>query len=189
MDTNRSGKGSDIVRSILLVLCLVAIGSFTCFADQLQWNDQTDSLRAVQALVEESWLISYCSQADTDNVQIWLIRGVYVADTSAEGLVEIRVLAKCLYQSQEDFAADEFPLSEDRWHFEQVNDSGWGILGIDLAYTYVYAGGSSFRCLGKALDLPCQVGVETISLPNELMKALASRSPLDRGEPLPWYHL
>ena len=188
MNLNHCGKGIAVRRIILPILCLVAIGSFTCLADQLQWNDQTASREAVQALVQESWLISYCSQAYSDNVKVWLIRGVYVADTSAEGLFEIKVLAKCLYQSQESFAADEFPLSEDRWHFEQVNDSGWGIAGIDLAYTYVYTQDSSFQCLGKTLDLPCQIGVETITLPDELMEALEARSHLDRGEPLPWYH-
>ena len=189
MNTNRLGKGTDIVRSILLVIFLAAIGSSVCLADQLQWNDQTATREAVQALVQESWVISYCSQADTDHVKVWLMRGVYVADTSAEGLFEIKVLAKCLYQSQESFAADEFPLPEDRWHFEQVHNSGWGIAAIDLAYTYVYTGGSSFQCLGKTLDLPCQIGVETITLPDELMEALEARSPLDRGDPLPWYHL
>ncbi|MBE0635317.1 hypothetical protein IH601_04925, partial [Candidatus Bipolaricaulota bacterium] len=91
-------------------------------------------------------------------------------------------------QSQESFAAGEFPLPEDRWHFEQVHDSGWGIAGIDLAYMYVYTQDGSFQCLGKTLDLPCQIGVETITLPDELMEALEARSPLDRGEPLPWYH-
>jgi hypothetical protein len=189
MNTNRLGKGTGIVRSILLVILLTLIGSSVCFADQLQWNDQTASLRAVQALVQESWVISYCSQADSDIVQVWLIRGVTIADTSAEGLVEIRVLAKCLYQSQESFAADEFPLPEDRWNFEQVDDSGWGITGIDLAYMYVTTQDGSFQCLGKALDLQCQIGVETITLPDALMETLEARSPLERVEPLPWYRL
>ena len=189
MNTNRCGKGITVCRSILLVVLLAAIGSSACLADQLQWNDQTATQEAVQALVQESWVISYCSQADTDNVEVWLIRGITVADTSAEGLFEIKVLAKCLYQSQGSFAADEFPLPEDRWHFEQVHDSGWGIAGIDLAYTYVYTQDSSFQCLGKTLDLQCQIGVETITLPDELMEALEARSPLERGEPLPWYHL
>ena len=189
MTSNRSRRRLAVRRSILLILCLVAIGSFTCLADQLQWNDQTASLRAVQALVQESWVISYCSQADSDHVGIWLIRGIFVADTSAEGLFEIKVLAKCLYQSQEGFAAEEFPLPEDRWNFEPVNDSGWGITGIDLAYVYTFTGGSSFQCLGKALDLQCQIGVETITLPAELMEAMGVRSPLERGEPLPWYRL
>jgi hypothetical protein len=188
MNRNRTGKCIGNRLSILLILCLVAIGSFTCLADQLQWNDQTASLRAVQALVQESWVISYCSHAGSDNVEAWLIRGIYVADTSAEGLFEIKILAKCLYQSQESFAAGEFPLPENRWHFEQVNDSAWGIAGIDLAYTYVHTQDSSFQCLGKTLDLPCQVGVEIITLPNELMEALEARSHLDRGDPLPWYH-
>ncbi|MFC2095613.1 hypothetical protein ACFLSW_04160 [Candidatus Bipolaricaulota bacterium] len=188
MNTNHVGTGIDILRSIVLVVLLAGIGSSVCLADQLQWNDEAASRKAVQSLVQESWLISYCSQADSDNVEVWLIRGVYVADTSAEGLSEIQVLAKCLYQSQESFAAYEFPLPEDRWHFEQVNDSGWGIAGIDLAYTYVYTQDSSFQCLGKTLDLQCQIGVETITLPDELMEALEVRSHLDRGEPLPWYH-
>jgi len=189
MNINRCGQGIAVRRSILLILCLVVIGSSTCLADQLQWNDQTATQEAVQAIVQESWVISYCSQAYSDNVKVWLIRGIYVADTSAEGLYEIKVLAKCLHQSQESFAADEFPLPEDRWHFEQVHDSGWGIAGIDLAYTYTYTQDSSFQCLGKTLDLQCQIGVETITLPDELMQALEARSPLERSEPLPWYQL
>lgn len=189
MNTNRCGQGIAVRRIILLILCLVAIGSFTCLADQLQWNDQTATREAVQVLVQQSWVISYCSQADSDDVEVWLIRGIYVANTSAVGLFEIKILAKCLYQSQEDFAADEFPLPEDRWHFEPVTDSGWGIMGIDLAYMYVYTQDSSFQCLGKALGLQCQIGVETITLPDKLMEALETRSPLDRGELLPWYHL
>ena len=188
MNITRCGQGIAVRRSILLILCIVAFGSFTGLTDQLQWNDETASLRAVQALVQESCVISYCSQADSDNVEVWLIRGITVADTSAEGLFEIKLLARCLYQSQENFTAGEFPLPEDRWDFEQVNDSGWGIAGIDLAYTYVYTQDSSFQCLGKTLDLPSQIGVETITLPDELMEALEARSHLDRGEPLPWYH-
>ena len=189
MHVNHAGKAIGNLLGILFVVCLATIGSFTCLADQLQWNDQTDCQRAVQALVQESWLISYCSQADFDSVKAWLVRGVYVADTSAEGLFEIMVLAKRLYQSQGSFSAEEFPLPEDRWHFDHVVDSEWRIVGIDLAYTYIYTKGSSFQCLGKALDLECQVGVETISLPDELMEALESRSHLEPGATLPWYHL
>ena len=189
MNANYCGKRATIRYSIRLGILLALFASFECLADQLQWNDETASLRAVQALVQESWIISYCSLADTDTVQVWLIRGICVADTSAEGLFEVKVLAKCLYQSQESFAADEFPLPEGRWHFEQVTDSGWGFVGIDLAYTYVYTHDNSFQCLGKALDLPCQIGVEIIRLPDELMETLQRRSPLELESPLPWYHL
>jgi len=189
MDTNRHSTIRPIERRILLVALLVAVISLAGMADQLQWNDATTSLRAVQALVQNSWVISYCSLADTDTVGVWLIRGICVADTSAEGLLESKVLAKCVYQSHEDVAADEFPLSEDRWTFEQVNDSNWGYTGIDLAYTYIYTGDSSFRCLGKALDLDCQVEVETISLPDQLIEALQRRSSLELESPLPWFYL
>jgi len=189
MNANHGIQRRVVHRSILLVICLAVIGSTACLADQLQWNDEANSRRGVQALVQDSWVMSYCSQADSDRVEVWLIRGICMADTPAEGLFETKVLAKCMYQSQEDFAADEFPLPEDRWTFEQVSDSNWGYTGIDFAYTYVYTGGSSFRCLGKTLDLDCQVDVETISLPDELMEALQSRSPLELDSPLPWYHL
>lgn len=188
MNKNRSGKVIGSRLRILFILCFV-VSSFTGLADQLQWNDPAASQQAVHVLVQESWLISYCSLADSDHVSIWLIRGLYIADTSAEGLVEIKVLAKCLYQSQESFAADAFPLSEDSWHVEPADDSGWGITGIDLAYTYVYTHGSTFQCLGRLLDLECQIGVDAISLPDDLMETLEARSPLERSAPLPWYHL
>ena len=189
MNLTHCGKKRIIRRSILLVVFLAAIGSTACLADQLQWNPLADCIEATRALVQESWVISYCSLADADTVEVWLIRSICIADTSAEGLFETKVLAKCLYQSQECLAAHEFPLPEDRWQFERDTDSNWGYTGIDLAYTYVYTQDGSFQCLGKALELPCQIGVETIRLPDELMEAMQRRSPLELENPLPWYHL
>ena len=123
-------------------------------------------------------MISYCSQADADYVEVWLVRGAYVVETSAEDLFEVFVLAKRLYKSQQIFSSVEFPVRADQWHFNDTHDFGWVVEGIDLAYTYIYTGSGSFQCLGKVLELDCHVGVETISLPDDVMGKLMPRTHL-----------
>ncbi len=178
MNTNYVGKGIDIFRSILLVVSLAAIGSSACLADQLQWNARSVCAEAAQAIGRESLVISYCSQADADYVEVWLVRGAYIVETSAEGLFEVFVLAKRLYRSQKAFSSVDFPVPTDRWRFNDIRNSGWTIEGIDLAYTYIYAGNGSFQCLGKVLELDCLVGVETIWLPSAVMRTLMPRTRL-----------
>lgn len=168
------GKGTIICR-ILLVVSLTALGSSTCLADQLQWNAPSVCKEAAQAIGRESLLVSYCSQANEDYIELWLVRGVYVVETSAEGLFEVLVLAKRLYMSQRPFSAEEFPVPADYWGFDEARESGWFVEGIDLAYTYIYSGGSSFHCLGKVLELECLIGVETITLPGPVMEKVTTR--------------
>ena len=167
-------------RSILLVMCLAVIGSSACLADQLQWNAYGDCAEAVQAIGRDSLLISYCSLSDADYVEVWLVQGAITAETSAEGLFEVSVLAKSLFRSQEPISAMEFPVSADQWHFTATRNAGWTIEGIDLAYTYIYTGNGSFQCLGKVLELDCLVGVETINLPGDVMGTLLPRTRLGR---------
>ena len=129
----------------------------------------------MQAIGRESLLISYCSQANEDYVELWFVRGAYVVHTPAEGLFEVLVLAERLYKSQKAFSSGEFPVSDDQWGFNEVHESGWYIQRIDLAYTYIYTGDGSFQCLGKVLGLECLVGVETISLPGDVMEKISPR--------------
>ena len=172
------GKATTICRILALVVALVTIGSSTCVADQLQWNALGVCEDAVQVIEWKSLVVSYCSQADEDYVELWLVRRAYVVHTPAEGLFEIRVLAKRLYKSQKAFSAEEFPVPATQWGFNAIRDSGWSVEGIDLAYTYIYSGDSTFRCLGKVLELECLVGVETIDLPGDVMERMTpGRSP------------
>lgn len=173
------GKGATICRIIILVLLLAAIGSSTCLADQLQWNALTACKEAVQAIGRDSLLTSYCSQANEDYVELWLVRSAYVVHTPAEGLFEVLVLAKRLYKSQKAFSSGEFPVSADQWGFNEVRDSGWFVEGIDLAYVYIHTGDSSFQCLGRVLELECLVGVEMISLPGNVMGKMTPRKSPD----------
>ena len=178
MNSNHCGKGIIIRLSILLVVFLAVIGSSACLADQLQWNAYGDCTEAAQAIGRESLLISYCSLAAADYVEVWLVRGATVVETTAEGLFEVVVLAKPLFRSQEPFSAVEFPVQADQWDFTASRNAGWTIEGIDLAYTYIYTGNGSFQCLGKVLELDCLVGVETINLPGDVMGTLLPRSRL-----------
>ncbi|MCK4964457.1 MAG: hypothetical protein KAS54_05195, partial [Dehalococcoidia bacterium] len=123
----------------------------------------------------ESLLISYCSQANEDYVEVWFVRGAFVVHTPVEGLFEVLVLAKRLYKSQKAFSSGEFPLSADQLSFNEERDSAWFAERIDLAYAYIYMGGSSFQCLGKVLGLECLVGVETINLPVDVVEKITPR--------------
>ncbi|MFC2106671.1 hypothetical protein ACFLS0_07980 [Candidatus Bipolaricaulota bacterium] len=169
------GKGTAICRIIILVVSFAAIGSLACLADQLQWNALSVCKEAAQAIGHESLLVSYCSQANEDYVELWLVRGACVVETSAEGLFEVLVLAKRLYMSQEPFSAKQFPVPADQWRFNGIHGFGWVVEGIDMAYTYIYTGGSSFHCLGKVLELECLIGVETITLPAPVMEKVTTR--------------
>jgi len=120
------GKGATICRTIILVVSLATIGSSTCLGDQLQWNALSACEEAVQAIGRESLLISYCSQANEDYIELWLVRGAYVIHTPAEGLFEVLVVAKRLYKSQKAFSSGEFPVSTDQWCFNEVRDSCQG---------------------------------------------------------------
>jgi len=178
MNFNHGGKGITVCRSILVVVFLAVIGSPVCLADQLQWNPRNVCFEAAQTIGRDSLLISYCSLSDADYVEVWLVQGAITAETSAEGLFEVSVLAKSLFRSQEPFSAVEFPVSADQWHFTATRHAGWTIEEIDLAYTYIYTGNSSFQCLGKVLELDCIVEVETISLPGDVMGTLLPRTRL-----------
>ncbi len=168
-------NGALIWRISILVLLLATISSATCLADQLQWNSLGACKDAVQAIGRQSLLISYCSQANEDYVELWFVQGAYVVHTPAEGLFEVIVLAKRLYKSQKAFSSAVFPVGANDWRFNEVRDSGWFAEGIDLAYVYIHAGDTSFQCLGKVLQLDCLVGVETITLPSDVMEEITPR--------------
>ena len=159
MNTNRCGNGIALRRSILLIILLAAIGSSVCLADQLQWNTYDVCVEAAQAIAREPLLMSYCSLANADYVEVWFVRDVTVVETSADGLFEVIVLARRLLISQEPFSSVEFPVLADQWRFNAMRDAGWTIERIDLAYVYAYTGGGLFQCLGKVLELDCRVEV------------------------------
>jgi len=165
------GKGVTICRITILVVSLATIGFSTCFGDQLQWNALSVCEEAAQAIGHESLLISYCSQANEDYVEVWLVRDLKVVDTPVPGLFEILILAKCLYSSHRAFSSEELSVSDENWTLNEVRDPRWFVEGIDLAYAYIHTGDGSFQCLGKVLELECLISVETISLPGDVIKS------------------
>ena len=157
------------LRVAFLAGLLVLIGSLACFADQLQWNSGAVCKRAIRLIRPGSILTSYCSLADNEHIEVWLIKEVDAINTPIEGLFEVRILGKRLYTSKKTFSSGEYREPVDYVECKRVGQREYFCKAIDLAYVYVQVGNNSFRCLGKVLGLECLVELESISLPSDLM--------------------
>ncbi len=142
-------------------------------ADQLQWTPLSVSNQAADAIAKLPFLVSYCSLADEDFVELWVVRNLQTVATSAPGLVELIVSGERLYRSDRAFPFSEFPVAGDRWTFHETKEGNWFSTGIDFAYVYVYDGTGAFRCLAQVLGQPCDVEVETIRLPDSIMNDIS----------------
>ncbi len=172
---------------ITLLALLFAFGlTVPCLGDQLQWTPLTVCRIAADAIVTQPLLVSYCSQAEQDFVEVWWIRNLEVVATSATGLYEIMVSGRHLYRSDRAYSSEEFPVAEEQWAFHKAENTRPFVLGIDLAYVYVYTGGGTFRCLATVLGLECTVTVESIRLPGRVMEELAFASRADHN-PIRWW--
>lgn len=157
-----------------LAVLLVLIGSIACFADQLQWNSRGVCKRAIRLIRPGSILISYCSLADNEHIEVWLVKEVDAINTPIEGLFEVFILGKRLYTSKKAFSSGEYRESVDYIEYKPVDQCECFYEAIDLAYVYIHAGTNSFQCLGKVLGLECLVEIEKIHLPDDLMEQLTS---------------
>ncbi|MEW5825527.1 MAG: hypothetical protein AB1778_01740 [Candidatus Bipolaricaulota bacterium] len=159
------------VKRMALFGCLiVAVLTGSCLGDQLQWNSLSVCEAAASSLTAPSLIVSFCSRADRDEVQLWQVSGAQIAATSAPGLFELIVSASVLYTSDSTYSAADFPVPDELWTFHPVQEEGAFTVGIDLAYVYVWIGGRSFRCLGRLLGLDCSVGVATLRLPPSVVE-------------------
>jgi hypothetical protein len=175
------------VHRIALFASLLALSvAASCFGDQLQWTPLSVCRDAAKMIARQPLLLSYCSQADEDYVELWLVRDLEVVATPAPRLHEVTVIAKRLYRSDRAFSSEDFPVSEEQWVFSKAEDPRRFVVGIDLAYVYLYVGGGSFQCLAQVLGLPCVVGVDAIPLPDHVLEnAVAQWCEAKRHTP-PW---
>ncbi len=173
-------------RITILIVSLVLIGSLTCLADQLQWNSRGVCERAMRLIRPKSILISYCSLADNEHVEVWLVKGVDIVNTPIEGLFEVLIFGKRLYKSKTAFSSGEYREPIDYIEYKSEGRLGWFVKGIDLAYVYIHSGDNFFRCLGTVLGLECLVELETISFPDDLMKKITDRRNPDHRINLQW---
>ena len=88
---------------IILAIVLVAITTMSCIADQLAWNSRGTCEEAVKSIRQGSILLSYCSLCSNEHVEVWLVRGIIIAPTAAQGLFEVNILGIRLYRSSEAF--------------------------------------------------------------------------------------
>ena len=155
---------------VILAIVLVAITTMSCIADQLAWNSRGTCEEAVKSIGQASILLSYCSLCNNEHVEIWLVRGIIIAPTAAQGLFEVNVLGKRLYRSNEAFQENDYSEPVEYEAVTGESPARWFVTGIDLAYVYVPTRNGSFRCLGKVIKRECSVNVDTISLPHQLLE-------------------
>ena len=157
-------------KTIMLAIIVVVVMMVPCFADQLAWNSRGTCEEAAKSIEQGSILVSYCSLCSNEYVEVWLVKGIIVAPTAAQGLFEVNVFGIRLYRSKEAFRENEY---SEPVQYEAVTAAGptrWFITGIDLAYVYVPTSEGTFQCLGKVIKRECSINVDTISLPCQLLE-------------------
>jgi hypothetical protein len=174
-----------VSRILLLASVLGLVFAGCCLGDQLQWNPLAICRDAAAAIAAQPLLVSFCSQADEDHVELWLVRDLHVTLTSAPRLYELVATMVRLYTSDRAFSSEELPVPDEEWAFHEAEDPRCLVAGLDLAYVYVYAGSGSFLCLGEMLGLPCTVGVHAIRLPDLVVEAVEARWQ-PKQHPVPW---
>ncbi len=160
----------------LLLLLLLALA--TARADQLQWNSRADTDRALERLQPGTIVISYCSEANTDHVEVWRVIAAVPTPTVVDGYWETQVFAKRLLSSKEPVVRGTYrepiafaPAKPKR---SRHPSSDLHVLApVDFAYVYVQVNHNVFACLGQTLGLPCEVSVESIRLPPAALRLLA----------------
>lgn len=146
-------------RCCLILFGLVLVCSLTSVADQLQWNSREICERAVVAVKQAAWIVSYCSLCDDEPAEIWSVKGVMVVPTGVDDLYEVVVSGARLGRVSHGVSGFAPGVSR---------ECAWISTGIDLAYTYVLTDDGTLRPLGRILGLPCRVGVEAIELPEHV---------------------
>ncbi len=163
-------KESFMPRIIMLAIVLVAVATASCLADQLAWNSRSTCEEAADSIGRNSILLSYCSLCSNEHVEVWLVKGISVAPTAAQGQFEVNIFGTRLYRSKETLREGKYSGSVEYEAVTGEEPVRWFATAIDLAYVYVATGEGAFRCLGKVIERECIINVDTISLPHHILE-------------------
>ena len=175
-------KGVFMSKSIIVAVLLVVVVTLLCFADQLAWNRRPICEDAAEVIRRNPILISYCSCCDDEHVEVWLVKRVVVATTSTEGFFEVNVFGRRLYKSNKAFREKQYLEPVEYEAVTGDESSRWFLEGIDLAYVYVPTGNGAFRCLAKIMKRDCDVNVDMIKLPPQLVDKIEKELDNEREE-------
>lgn len=167
-------------RGILVCILFVAAFSFlsVVWADQLAYNSCETCENTLKKLPAGSILVSYCSLADEDYVEVWKVQKAVVAYTGFKEFYEIMVFYKKLFRSKQPIKEGKYkePIEYVRVTAKKEDKSDlYDLVGIDFAYVYVPDQKGSYVCLGQSMGLECDVEVEMITLPQEVIEQINSK--------------
>jgi hypothetical protein len=152
-------------------------------ADQLAWISATDAVAAASRVAPDSLVLAYCSECN-ERVEVWRVRKAEVVPTAEKAYFQVRVTVRRLFRSRSVIARGEYrePVEYEPAVAKRPDGSDLETTAnVDLAYVYVPEAAGRFRVLGKVMGFPCNVAVETVTLPPDVLKAAetAGRDAMD----------
>tara|TARA_R110002096_G_scaffold206192_9_gene392379 strand:- start:834 stop:1289 length:456 start_codon:yes stop_codon:yes gene_type:complete len=147
-----------------LALCVVLglLSTISTYADQLAYISKADAERAAEHIQDQQLIITYCSLCDNEPVELWHVQETKVAHTGYENYFEVIVKARRILTSARVFNSGEYtePVELD---YVGHPESALEELKLDLAYVYTASDGA-WLCVGKLLEMDCEILVEKIRL-------------------------
>jgi hypothetical protein len=181
-----------MMNNLTTFLLAVALLPLACIADQLAWVSRVDAEAAVAVVQSEIqkrslrsepyYMVSYCSQCDPSAIEVWEVKKVVTVAIPDSDYFQMQVFGQCVLRSRERIRGWKY---QDPIEFDVVppTEAEWFLKRIDMAYLYIMSTDDSFHCLGKALQLDCDVRVERIKVGKQELSRLKER--LDANETVP----
>jgi hypothetical protein len=157
------------IGSILFLIAVPVLG------DQLQLNPDAMTAKAVDAIRPYSIMISYCSEADVSNVEVWRVLSRMQHRENNGDHSRTLVIAERLYVSERAYGKGKYkpPVTFHRILLSAPSHQRVVVESVDLAYVYSSDGDNRFRCIAKKLGFDCGVDVEEIVLPDEVFQSIS----------------
>jgi len=147
---------------ILIGLFLGISAIHICHSDQLAYLDKPEAIRVAEDLKKREIMITYCSECESDTLELWLVSHAEAHYTGHGSFFEVLLTARPLLRSHEALSATRVGNGADLTYAGST-DRKLRSIPLDLAYTYVLVD-AEWVCAGKYFGLPCEVSLERFQL-------------------------
>lgn len=147
-----------ILIGLILGICALQI----CYGDQLAYLDKPEAIRVAEDLKKREIIITYCSECESDTLELWLVCHAEAHYTGHGSFFEVLLTARPLLRSTEALNATRMKNGADLKYVGSA-DRKLRSVPLDLAYTYLLVD-DEWVCAGKYFGLPCEVSLERFQL-------------------------
>lgn len=147
---------------ILIGLILGIFALHICHGDQLAYLDKPEAIRVAEDLRKREIIITYCSECDSDTLELWLVSHAEAHYTGHGSFFEVLLTARPLLRSTEALNATRMKNGADLKYAGSA-DRKLRSIPLDLAYTYLLVD-DEWVCAGLHFGMPCEVSLERFQL-------------------------